>query len=346
MLKDKPYVSVVMSVFNGEKYIRESVESILYQSFSDFEFIIIDDGSTDNTLSILKKYEKKDFRVRLISRENKGLVASLNQAVDLSVGSWIVRMDADDIALKNRIERQLNWVKKTGSDISGSWVIFFGDTKNRIWKGYQSDEAIKVDMLFKCPLVHPTTIIKASLLKQLKYNPAAEKVEDYDLWVRAAMKGVKITNTPEVLLKYRLHKEQMTVIASIYQKEMSAKIRERYFDYFVLDNNLNNYQTAVKAIFGIQNQKSTLIDFDEIYVVFIKYVFQLHAESRKALLDNLFRLSLLNISAAKVWIILNREYGQKNKYIKNLSVYLIKFTPEKLRNLIFNFLKKTFFSRG
>ena len=106
MLKDKPYVSVVMSVFNGEKYIRESVESILYQSFSDFEFIIIDDGSTDNTLSILKKYEKKDFRVRLISRENKGLVASLNQAVDLSVGSWIVRMDADDIALKNRIERQ------------------------------------------------------------------------------------------------------------------------------------------------------------------------------------------------------------------------------------------------
>lgn len=107
----QPKVSVVMSVYNREKYIVEAVESILCQTFRDFEFIILDDGSTDNTLAILREYQSNDNRIRLISCEHRGIVDTLNEGIDLACGEWIARMDSDDIARPRRFERQLQWLR-------------------------------------------------------------------------------------------------------------------------------------------------------------------------------------------------------------------------------------------
>ena len=121
-----PLITVVLPVYNGEKYLSEAIDSILTQTFADFELITINDGSTDDSLQILRKYEQRDSRIRVIARENRGLATTLNDSVDIARGEWVARMDQDDIALPHRFERQLAWLKETGADISGSWVRRFG----------------------------------------------------------------------------------------------------------------------------------------------------------------------------------------------------------------------------
>ena len=129
-----PLISVAMPVYNGERYLAKAIDSILAQTFADFELIIIDDGSTDNSLQVLHEYQKRDARIRLVARENRNLATTLNDLIDLARGKWIARMDQDDIALPHRFERQLQWLEETGADICGSWVKFFGTTDRRILK--------------------------------------------------------------------------------------------------------------------------------------------------------------------------------------------------------------------
>lgn len=345
MTNKKILVSVLLPVYNGEKYISEAVDSILKQTYENFELIIIDDGSTDKTLSILKEYEKNDTRIRLISRANKGLIASLNEGAELALGEWIARMDADDIAMPNRLERQLNWINQTGADIAGTWVSFFGAKDFRIWKGYQSDDAIKIDMLFKCPLVHPAIMMRAKLLKQLKYDPAAEKAEDYDLWVRAAMQGIKMTNVPEGLLKYRQHDLQVTVVASKDQLSMTEKIRERYFEYFVSLNKIEAGSISAKTAFGFGSPTSTAFHLGHIDNFITQLSCQISLDAKKALMDNLYRLSLRNASAGVAWISLNKQNGQGHQFAKGLRVRFFQLIPTNLRNAIFHFVKTCFIFR-
>lgn len=338
-------VTVLLPVYNGEKYIREAVDSILKQTYENFELIIIDDGSTDKTLSILKEYEKKDTRIRLVSRENKGLIATLNEGAELALGEWIARMDADDIAMPNRLELQLNWINQTESDIAGTWVSFFGAKDFRVWKGYQSDEAIKVDMLFKCPLVHPSIMIRANLLRRLKYDPVAEKAEDYDLWVRAAMQGAKMSNVPEVLLKYRQHDLQVTVLASEAQKSMTEKRRESYFEYFVSLNKVEVDSFAAKVAFGFDSSASRALYLERADNFFKQLNCKISLNAREALMDNLYRLSLRNASAGMAWINLNRQSGQGRQFARQLRVRFFQLIPTNLRNVIFHFVKTWFIFR-
>ena len=133
-----PLISVILPVYNAEKYLAEAIDSILNQTFTDFEFIIINDGSTDNSLSILQSYQTQDSRIRLFSRENKGIVMTMNEGIDLARGEWLARMDADDIAMPSRFERQLQHLKETSADICGAWIEFFGNTRQRICLLYTS----------------------------------------------------------------------------------------------------------------------------------------------------------------------------------------------------------------
>ena len=227
-----PLVSVAMPVYNGGKYLAQAIDSILAQTFIDFELIIIDDGSTDNSLSVLQSYQKRDSRIRLISRENRNLVATLNEIIDLASGKWIARMDSDDIALPQRFERQLEWLCSTGADLSGSWVQRFGTSDQRVVRMSQTDEAVKMEMLFCSPFVHPSVMMRTLLIKKLRYKNLWEKAEDYDLWVRAAEAGWQMTNVPEVLLLYRVHKSQVSTKVSAQQKKLTLQIQERYWRYY------------------------------------------------------------------------------------------------------------------
>jgi glycosyltransferase involved in cell wall biosynthesis len=234
-----PIISVVLPVYNGAEFISEAVDSILAQTFRNFELIIIDDGSKDTTLEILKRYESYDNRIRLISRKNKGLVISLNEGIELARGDWIARMDADDISLPHRFERQLEFLKETKADICGSWIKYFGVGDRRVWKTYQSDMAIKMDMLFKCPLAHPTVIFRAHALKKLRYGIAWDFAEDYDLWTRSAIAGLTMTNVPEVLLHYRRHSKQISTLTYSKQQFFTKKVIKNYSEFMSQELGLN-----------------------------------------------------------------------------------------------------------
>ena len=122
-----------MSVYNGEKYLAEAIKSILNQTYKNFEFIIVNDGSKDNSVEIIKNYMKKDNRIVLIDRENKGLPYSLNEGISIAKGQYIARMDADDISLSNRFEKQIKYMEENKIDVCGSYIKLFGDnTKEQI----------------------------------------------------------------------------------------------------------------------------------------------------------------------------------------------------------------------
>lgn len=206
-MKDRtPLISVVMAVYNADKYLVVAIESILQQTLSDFEFIVIDDGSTDGSLSIINRYADIDNRIKIVSRENKGLPASLNEGIRLAKGKYIARMDADDISLLTRFEEQVLFLEKHQEvGVCGTWAEVFNDEKilGRI-RHPAEHEALKVKLLFSVCFVHPTVMIRKQLLDlhNVFYNEAYTNSQDYELWVRMSC-YTKFYNIEKVLLRYR-----------------------------------------------------------------------------------------------------------------------------------------------
>lgn len=198
-------LTVLLPVFNGAQYITEAVESILMQTYTNFELLIINDGSTDDTLVILERLAARDFRVRVVSRENKGLIATLNQGLSLSSTDLIIRMDADDVALPNRLERQVAFMMAHPDvDVCGTGLVFYetGEEKHLP----ENHDALQVLALFNTPVFHPTVIMrKSSVLSVGGYSSHALCAEDFDLWERMLHAGFRLANLGEVLLRYRLH---------------------------------------------------------------------------------------------------------------------------------------------
>lgn len=205
-MKTTPSITVVMSVYNGLPYLSEAIESILLQSYTDFEFIIIDDLSTDGSSEILKKYAKKDTRIELIKNTTRlGLGANLKHGVQIAQGQWIARMDADDISMPNRLAKQLEYVTANPqTDILGSYALDIDATGNTIGtrRCPTSHESI-VKYIWSCPIIHPTAFMrKTSLLRAGSYGNEKRR-QDYALWFRCAANGLNFANLPEPLLKYR-----------------------------------------------------------------------------------------------------------------------------------------------
>ncbi len=201
-----------MSVYNGQKHLREAIDSILNQTYENFEFIIINDGSTDTSEEIIKSY--KDSRIKLINnKKNLGLPASLNKAIKLSRGEYIARMDADDISEIERLEKQVEFMEKNLSvDVCGTWINILGSFKGK-WKYPTNDEDIKTRLLFNNVIVHPSVMFRRrSLLKNnLYYDPNFRKIQDYELWARAVGK-LRFANINKYLLKYRVRKKRNNIV--------------------------------------------------------------------------------------------------------------------------------------
>ena len=205
------YVTVLLSVFNGEKYLSYAIESILRQTFTDFEFLIIDDGSFDNTINIIDSF--KDDRIRLIrNSENYGLTKSLNKGIVLSNGKYIARIDADDISLPTRLEKQVAFMDKNPDvGICGSWFQYIN--KDIIKKHPTEHEDIKTALFENNAIGHPTAIFRKNIITNfnLFYNETFTAAQDYELWVRASQ-VTKLANIPEVLVQYRSHNKQVSVV--------------------------------------------------------------------------------------------------------------------------------------
>lgn len=209
-----PIVSVVMSVYNGERFLREAVESILDQSFLEFEFIIINDGSTDFTAEMLDSYQKNDPRVHVYHQENRGLVESLNRGCGLAQGSYIARMDADDISVKNRLMWQVDFMEKHPEvGVLGGAAEIIDTTGNSLRTAANpiEDHEIRYALLDDCPVWHPTVLMRKDVFVSVGgYRKVVFGAEDYDLWLRIA-DHYQLANLEAVLLHYRLHPYQVTV---------------------------------------------------------------------------------------------------------------------------------------
>lgn len=208
-----PTVSVVLSVYNGRPYLEEAVKSILDQTLSDFEFIIVNDGSTDGTREVLDRFADRDERIRCVHQENRGLIASLNRGLDMARGEYIARMDADDIAHPERLQAQVRFLEANPDvGVLGTQVERIDETGNPDgkWEFPTDPDQVAWRLLFGTCLCHPSVMMRASLVQDLGgYVTWATHGEDYELWTRALLKS-QLANLPETLLKYRRHEETVS----------------------------------------------------------------------------------------------------------------------------------------
>ena len=222
-----PRVSVVMAVYNAERYLNEAIRSILGQTYDDFEFIIIDDGSTDRSSAMLKSFAEGDPRLNLHRQPNSGLIASLNKACGLARGAYVARMDADDISLPRRFEKQVQYLdayKEIG--VLGTWIQDIGadGQPGPVWPLPTQPATIRWFLMFGNCLAHPSVMMRRELIQSLAYRAEAVHVEDYDLWIRASS-VTGVANIPEVLLKYRVLSRSVSSRHLAVQERQAAELQ-------------------------------------------------------------------------------------------------------------------------
>ena len=211
-----PLISVILPVYNTEKFLNESINSILEQTYTHFELIIVNDGSTDASQSIIDHYS--DPRIRKINHtQNKGLVASLNEAIVSAKGDMIVRMDADDIAFKDRVQKQVQYLlDHPAIDIVGTHAVFFETNTQSPMANWELDlntitpSSIKKALTWENCMIHPSICMRSEIAKSLLYNEQQKNYEDYDLWLRATADNINIAKLDESLLYYRVQPNSIT----------------------------------------------------------------------------------------------------------------------------------------
>ena len=212
-MNSNPMISLVMPVYNGEKFLKEAIDSILNQTYKDFEFLIVYDESTDGTLSIIQKFQEQDTRVVLINGDKEGISGALNKGIKKSRGKYIARLDADDISLPTRFEKQINHMEIFKLDICGGHSLLIdSDGKiNGIGMVPRSHDLCGLSMMFMVPFAHSSVMILKSFLidSSLKY---IGKYEDFDLWARMFSAGAKFGNVDDVVVRYRVLKDSLSIV--------------------------------------------------------------------------------------------------------------------------------------
>ena len=255
-------VSVILPVYNGEKFLKKSIDSVLNQSYNNFELIIINDGSTDRSDLIINKYLPND-KIKYFSRENEGLVATLNEAIERSNGRFIARMDQDDICYPTRIQKQLDFLVKYNIDVCGSSYEIIdeqGKIKNIINSFNEFFEIIISAGLV--PFAHPSVMFKNIFRNyKLKYgNKKTTFAEDYDLWIKMIKNDFKFGNVQQVLIQYRDYGDSLSkvtkgkIFIEVYDncrhfnKKNKKKLILAYNDLFSKSTHYTFYDVAVRSI--------------------------------------------------------------------------------------------------
>ena len=245
-----PKISVLMPVYNGSKYLDEAIKSILNQTFQNLEFIIIDDGSTDDSLKNIKSYN--DNRIRLIgNKENRGQSKALNKGINLARGTYIARVDQDDISRSDRLEKQLEFMERYSDiDVCGSWVELMGKHSDVLNLETQSEE-IKISLLTNQNLAHPAVMIRKSTLVKhnLYYDPKFIIANDYDLWVRM-FEYCSFANIPEPLVRHRVHHDQFSKKFGDKNSYETNKILKRLLNKTGVNTNQSSLVIYKKLFYG------------------------------------------------------------------------------------------------
>ncbi|MEL1240144.1 glycosyltransferase family 2 protein [Flavobacterium flavipallidum] len=246
MVEKKPLISVVLPVYNVALYIEESVASILNQTVTDFELLIIDDCSTDNTLSIIE--EIKDNRIKIITKEkNSGLIHSLNLGFKLAKGKYIARMDGDDISVNNRFEKQLEVLENDSNvKVCGCWLQEFGKS-NRLVRHKEYHEEIKARLLLSCSMSMGAVMLEREWIGNVLFDATKKHVEDYDFWSRIAWTG-KFYNIQEPLYLYRVHEMQVSTQYKSIQLQGDIEIKLFLFKKLKYDSEIFPDELIAKVL--------------------------------------------------------------------------------------------------
>lgn len=276
-IEEQPvFLSVVMSTYNDSKYIRYAIESILNQSYPYFEFIIVNDGSTDDTKKIIESY--KDRRIVLINKPNTGLVDSLNVGLSYAKYDWIARMDGDDVADINRFKEQIPYIKK-GFDLIGGGASYIDMEGNHLFtsKPVVRNKLIKLQLSFGIsPIIHPAVIInKKKLLEVGGYDNHIKCAQDKDLWLML-YHNCKMINIPKLVLQYRVNesgisvskKEQQrfySLVAFVkFKKHIYRSLTDKEFD--AISNQIKNSDQYARLQM-LYKHKSTNMFLEKILMI-------------------------------------------------------------------------------
>lgn len=261
-MTDLPLVSVVMSVYNNEEFVSHSIRSIVNQSYRNFEFIIVNDGSNDGSRNIVLDWKKLDSRIIFIDRKNnKGLPYSLNEGIAIAKGKYIARMDSDDIAVMDRFEKQVRFLEsRLEVDIVGGQVTLL-DLKGKVsetTKQPLSFKEIKSTAEFACPICHPTYMVKKKAYLLLDgYRVAFVYAQDYDFILRAIDHNLIIENMPDVLLHYRFSFQEISarkIQRQLYLGRQAIRLHKQRvnlgFESEATFGNLNRASFYAEALFS------------------------------------------------------------------------------------------------
>lgn len=244
----QPLISVIIPVFNAERYIDLALNSVCNQTYQNLEILVIDDGSSDQSKEIIESI--KDERIKFYSRENRGLIYTLNEAIELSRGKYIARMDADDICFKTRFEKQVQFLK-SNNDIG---VTFTGiecvDETGKIIRPRVSRKTRSiqpVELLFGCPLCHPTAMFDMTKLNKsdIHYKSDYHLAEDFELWTRLISR-TKIALLNEALLSYRIHQNSITSRNGGKQRLVAV----RAISANLINNESNSISSCLSVIYN------------------------------------------------------------------------------------------------
>jgi len=234
MENNNPKISVLMPVYNGEKYLKEAIESVLHQTFSDFEFLILDDGSTDKSAEIIQSYA--DSRIVFLQNEkNLGIVKTLNHGLDAARGEFVARMDADDVSLSERLKTQLQFLEAHGEFVLCGSAVEVVDEKSDILRTYVpflDDATLRMALALHNNFTHGAVMMRKDAVMQVgKYSEQAYLVEDYDLWIRLSRVG-KICNLPQILYQWQENPLGECSRNAAKQKKAAQKIANEYWNSF------------------------------------------------------------------------------------------------------------------
>jgi glycosyltransferase involved in cell wall biosynthesis len=248
-------VSVIMPVYNAESFLHDSIYSILNQTMRDFEFIIIDDASSDRSVDIVKGIN--DPRIKLIVKPvNSGYTDSLNMSLEIATGKYVARMDADDISEAQRLEKQVRFMDSNPEvAVCGTWTELI---PSKVIARYPTDhDSLKVALLEYCPMAHPSVMIRRNFLSThgLTYDKAYEPSEDYDLWTKICGRG-DLANIGETLLKYREHTAQISVAKYATQKMNADRCRVRMLCSVVEAPSIHD-ETFAEMVYHVRPLKSS-----------------------------------------------------------------------------------------
>jgi glycosyltransferase involved in cell wall biosynthesis len=308
-----------MPAFNAAEFLDEAVTSILDQTFRDFEFIIINDGSTDQTPSILERYQKADQRIRLYHQENKGIIAALNRGCRLARGQYIARMDADDISLPHRLERQLDYIEHHPEiGILGTWIHKIAQDGSVVgrWSPSPNLNVLKWKHFFGGCVCHPSVLMRRSVLEKINYyREGSAPIEDEDLWLRASA-ITEFGNVPETLFKYR------TWTGSTFQRLQKSSGEAQISLLFSFISDFMKVAPSLDAVAGLKLKKCKNLQQILLAAALLESLYQTFQETNA--LNTRERLEISSDAAKRMALLAFQALRFKSMKCLSLSIRAVR----------------------